>query len=435
MNAVVENIGTCRKKLQIEWPAEKVSEEYQKCLAEYCKVAKIKGFRPGKAPVKVVEKRYAKQIIEDVRDRLVPQGYQQSIRDHNLTVVQVLEVEDPELDIEKPAKYSVTVEVAPEFDLPAYKGITLNREAEPVTDERVEETIQSIQEQFASYEEVTDRPVQKGDLVQVDFEGVCEGQPIEAIGESVKGLGQRKDFWVRADENAFLPEFADGLTGATIGEKREILVDFAAEFPVKELAGKKATYYVDIKALRERNLPPIDEEFLKRLGVDSRESLESRIREDLERAAEQKETNRLRNVVVDQLIGQVEMDLPESVVARETQKIIEEIVRENTSRGSAQEQLLDKKEEIIEVANRNAKNRVKAQFMLDAIADKEDVSVSQAQLNQHIERMATGYGMTPDALKAELNKRNAMDNVRDEFRRSLVVDHLMDQAEITESKE
>lgn len=434
MNVAVEEAGSCRKKLQIEWPPEKVAEEYAKVLSEYSKAAKIKGFRPGKAPVKVVEKRFAKQILEDVRDRLVPEGYRHAVKEHQLTVVQIVEMDDPVAEPDKPMAFSVTVEVAPDFELPAYKGIPLTRTLEAFGDERVEETIQSLREQFASFDERTDRPVEKGDLVQVDYEGVCEGQPIEALGESAKGLGQRKDFWVRADDHAFLPEFADGLAGASIGEKREIPVDFAETFPVKELAGKKAVYYVDVKAIRERKLPPMDEEFYKRLGVENEDVLRARIREDLERGAERKEAGRLRNAVIEHLLGSVEMDLPESAVSRETQHIIDDIVRENTTRGAAQDQLVEKKEEIIEVASRNAHNRVKAQFILDRIADAENITVSPVQLKQHLDRMASGYSMTTETLKAELKKRNAMDNVSAELRRSLAVDFLMDQAVVTDAK-
>lgn len=434
MNVEIEDVGTCRKKVNVEWPAERVDADYKKVLAEYCKVAKIKGFRPGKAPVKVVEKRYAKQMLEDLRDRLVPAGYQQSIKDNNLKVVTVLEVDEPEVAVGQPLKFAVTVEVEPDFPLPEYKGIALTRKVEPVPEERVDETIQSIQDQFASFDEVTGRAVQKGDLVQVDYEGICEGAPIESLGEEVKGLGERKDFWVRADENAFIPEFADGLVGAEVGQKREIQVDFKDDFPVKALAGKKASYFVDVKGIREKKVPPMDEEFFKRLGVEDEATLRERIREDLVQAAERRETGRLRNEAIEHLLSGIQVDLPPTAVSRETQQIIQDIIRENTSRGAAQEQLMEKKDEIMESATRNAEGRVKAQFVLDRIADAEQIEVNPQQLREHIERLARSYGMTADALRAELKKREALDNVKAELRRSLAVDFIMDQAKIAEEK-
>ena len=430
MNVVVEDIGTCQKKLSVEWPADRVQSEYDGVLTQFCKVAKIKGFRPGKAPVKVVEKRFAKEILEEVRERLIPAGYQQAIKEKDLNVVHVLDLTDVNVEIGKPMTFVVNVEVAPDFALPEYKGISLERKKEEIPEEKVDETINSIREQFASFDEVDGRAVQKGDLVQVDYEGVCDGKPIEEMSEETKGLGARKDFWVRADENAFLPEFADGLAGANIGEKKQIQVDFDKEFPVKELAGKKATYFVDVKGIREKKLPEMDEEFFKRLGVEDEATLRTRIREDLERSAEQRETSRLRNAAIEHLLNAVEIEAPPTSVSRETQQIIQDIVRENTQRGASQDQLMEKKAEIVDVATKNATERVKVQFILDRIADKEGIEVTPQRLREHVDRLAAGYGMKPDAFRAELKKRDAMDGVEAELRRSLTVDFLMEQANI-----
>ncbi len=432
MNVVVEDTGTCRKKIGVEWNAERVQQDYDSVLAEFCKASKIKGFRPGKAPIKVIEKRYAKEIMDTVRERLVPAGYQQAIKDKNLNVVHVLDVSDVSLELGKPMTFTVSVEIVPEFELPEYKGISLERQKEEIPEEKVDETVLSIREQFASFDEVQGRSVQKGDLVQVDYEGVCDGTAIEEISEETKGLGARKEFWVRADENAFLPEFAEGLAGAEIGEKRQIFVEFAKEFPVKDLEGKKATYFVDVKAIREKKLPDVDEDFLKRIGVDDEETLRTRIREDLQRGAEQREASRLRNAVVNYLLNAIEMDVPPTVVSRETQAIIQDIVRDNTSRGAKQEQLMEKKEEILEVATKNAAERVKAQFILDRIADQEKIEVPPQRFREHVDRLAGSYGMKPDALCAELKKRDAMDNVKNELRRSMTVDFLLESAAIKE---
>ncbi len=432
MNVTVEDAGTCRKKLTIEWPVERVQADYELALKQYAKVARIAGFRPGKAPAKVVERRYAKDIIKDVRDQLVPEGYQQAIKDKALTVVQVMDLDEPIVELGQPMRFAVTVEVAPDFDLPNYKGIALERKTEAVDESKVDETITNIAEQFASFDEVTEGPVQRGDLVQVDYEGTCEGQAIEDMGEETKGLGKREDFWMQADDNAFIPEFADGVVGAEIGEKRQIQVDFPADFAAKPLAGKKAAYFVDVKGMRRKRLPELDEEFYKRLGVADDAELRTRIREDLERAASQRETERLRNAIVDHLIKDWSVDLPPTAVSRETSQIVQDVIRENTRRGAAQEMLMEKKDEIMDMASRNAENRVKAQLVLDRIADTEDVTVSAKALDEHIQRLAAGYGMKPDQLRAELKKRDTVDTVEEELRRSMTIDWLMEQAVISD---
>lgn len=434
MNIIIEEAGTCRKTVKVEVPAEKVQEVYNKALAEFSQVARIKGFRPGKAPLKVVEKRYAKDILKAVRDELVPTGYQQAVKEHNLNVLGVINLDEPDITVGAPCTFSFTVEVEPEFTLPNYKGIPLARQKAEVTDERVEETITAIQEQFGSFEEVSERPVAKGDLVQINYEGICEGNPIDNIGAETKGLGKREDFWVRADENAFLPEFADGLIGAQPGEKKQVLVDFPDDFTVEALRGKQATYFVDVKAIREKKLPERDAAFFERLGLKDEAQLRERIQEDLKQRAEQQEAGRLRNEVIENVLKQVEMDLPPSAVAHETQKVVQDIVRDQTSRGTKQDQLVEQKEEIMEAAGRNAENRVKAQFVLDRIAKQESIEPNAAQIRNHVDRMAASYGMSPDALRKELKKREAMDTVTDELRRSMAVDFLLAQAQISEAQ-
>lgn len=433
MKAVIEDAGTCRKKIKVEWPADKVQADYRNVLAEYSKVARVKGFRPGKAPVKVVEKQYARSIIKDLRDRLIPEGYQQAVKEHKLEVLQVLDLEEPDITVGEPCHLSITVEVAPDFTLPEYKGVPLTRKVEPVTDEQVDETINRFQQQFATFEEVSDRPVGRGDLVQVDYEGVADGQPIDDISANTKGLGKREDFWVQADDNAFLPEFADGLVGAKVGEKKQIQVDFSDDFAAEELRGKQATYFVDIKNIREKKLPELDAAFFEKLGIKDEAELRERIRSDLQAGAESRETGRLRNAVVDHIANQIEMDLPPSRTARETQQMVEQIVRDQQSRGAQENMLVEHKDEIMQTATRGAEQRVKAQFVLDQIAAKEAIEPTPAQIRTHIDQLAARYAMPPDKLRAELKKNEALDNVVAELRRSLVIDFLLEQAQISET--
>ena len=432
MNVEVEDVGACRKKIRVEWPAEQVQSDYKEALAEYCKSARIKGFRPGKAPENVVAKRHAKDIRGTIRDRLVPKGYHEAVKEKGLKVLQVVDMEEPDVATDAPMTFSVTVEVAPEFDVPDYRGIPLTREKEAVDEAKIDETIQSVLDQFASFDEVTDRPVQRGDLVLVDYEGVCEGQGIDEISEETKGLGKREDFWVRADENAFLPEFAEGLVGAAVGEKKQIMVDFPDDFSVSELAGKKGTYFVDVKGIREKKMPEMDAAFFERLGIEDEATLRARIREDLEKSAEQRMNASLRRGVIDHVVNSVEMELPPGALSRQTQQIIQEVIRENSSRGIKEETLMEKREEIVEMAGRNAEHRVKAQFVLEQIAEKEGIDATPQQLREHIDQMASGYGMSPGELREKLKERDAMDTVESELRRSMAVDFLLAQAVVTD---
>jgi trigger factor len=236
------------------------------------------------------------------------------------------------------------------------------------------------------------------------------------------------------DENAFIPEFEAGLIGAAVGDRKEIPVDFSDGFSVNALAGKKATYLVEVKSIREKKVPELNEEMLKMMRVDSVDDFRARIRKDLESQAEQESNAGIRDALVDHLLGQVTMDIPETPLQRETSQILRDVIRSNTERGITTEQMSEHRDQMMESATRTAEKRVKLQFILDRIAAKESINVSQAQLRQHVERLAPMYGMKPDALMTELKKRDALDEVEGELRRAMVVDLVLGKAEIKESE-
>ncbi len=432
MKTVVEDAGTCRKKLRIEVPAEKVKSTFADVVSVYARSAKLKGFRPGKAPRQLVERKFSKEIADDVKERLIPESYQEALKKESLDVLSVLDMGEVSFDLEKPMSFSVTLDVKPEFKLPKYRGLRVKKEKPEVTDAEVDEAIESVRQQYATYEDVEDRPVQRGDMAQVDYEGLLDGQPIEALGEAVKGLGERKDFWVMVDENAFLPGFAEGLTGMKPGERKQIFVDFGADFPVKELAGKQGAYFVQVKAVREKNLPEADDEFAKQLKMESMDNLRAQVREDLVRMAGDRVRARQRSELLEQLSSKTKFDLPESIVARETQSMVEEIVRNQTARGASREDITGQQDEIMETAGRHARDRVRIRFILDAIADQENVAVSDEDLNNHLRSMAARYGMEASAFRQELMKRDALEDMQQELRRQRVVDFLLEQADIKE---
>ncbi len=432
MNIVVENMGACRKTLKIEMPAEKVKSTYDEVLDAYSKSAKLKGFRPGKAPRQLVERRFSKQISEDVKERLVPEGYQEAVKEKSLNVESVLEMGEVLLDPEKGMSFDVTVDVRPEFELPDYRGIPVKKEEPSVTDDEVDQAIERIRQQQASYEDVEDREIKRGDMALVDYEGMLDGRSIESLGDAVKGLGERRDFWVMVDENAFLPGFADGLAGMKPGDRKQIFVDFDKGFAVKELAGKQATYFVHVKGVREQVLPELNDEFAKQFNMDSLEKLREAVREDLKGMARDRIMSSQRSEIIKHLLSKVTMDVPESVVDRETKSIVDEIVRNNTARGVSRDEIVEKKDEIMETAGRNADERVRIQFILDAIAEKEKIDVSEDDLSGHINALAAQYGMDLSSFRAELEKRDALESTRNELRRNRTVEFLLEQADVKE---
>lgn len=432
MNIRVESAGPCRREVHIEVPLEKVRAAFEETAAAYARHARIPGFRPGKAPKELIRRRFQKEIASDVKEQLIPQAYRAAIEQEKLSTEAVVDIKEQTLDESRPFAFSVVVDVAPDFDLPAYKGIPLQRKAITVEEKDIDEVLAKIRDQNARYEDVQGRPVQIGDLVQIDYEGVSEGRPVEELAPNAKGLGQGRDFWLMADEqNEFLPGFARALVGAQLGERREVHVDFPADFAETSLAGRKASYFVTVKALRAKQPFELDEEFLKGVGVESMDAMRARVRADLMQLRERNETRRLKDEIVRHLLDSTVFEVPESILQHETRQTVYDLVRHNQRRGVSAEEIESHKEELFDDATRSATEKIKLRYILRKIAAEEKLTVDQQEVDARIRALAAGWGVPVERLRADLEKREAMDQIRDEVLMDKVVNRLLELAAIS----
>lgn len=433
MNIRMETSGPCRRELHIEIPAERVRNLFAEVSASYAQVARIPGFRPGRAPKELIRRRYQKEIAGDVKERLIPEGYQAAIKQEKISTVAVLDVREQTLDENQPFSFSVIVDVSPDFVLPAYTGIALQRKKAAIEEADVDSVLKNIRDQNARYEDIAGRPVQTGDLVKIDYEGTCDGQPIEQVAPNAKGMGKGSDFWLIADEeNQFLPGFAQGLAGAAVGDQREITVEFPAAFPESTLAGRKGVYSVRVKALREKKLPEVDAEFLKGVGVETVEALRDRVRADLKNLRERNESRRLQGEIIRHLLEKTTIDIPESILQEETRQEVYELVRQNQQRGISADEIEGHKEELFDNATRSATEKVKLRYILRRIAAEEKLTVEDAEVEARIRSLAAGWGVPAERLRADMEKRNAMGQVRDDVLAGKVLDLLLEKASITD---
>lgn len=431
MNIRVETAGTCRKNIHVEVPADQVSAEFGEVTQAYIQYAKIPGFRPGRAPLGLIQKRYAKEIAQEVKERLVPKGYQHAVKQESLQTVAVLDVKEEPVEAGHPFSFTVIVDVAPDFELPKYEGIKLEGKKVEIGDEDVKGTIDRLREQGGTFEDVTTRGVQKGDLVKVDYEGTLDGKNLEEIAPGAAGLGKGKDFWLMADqENEFLPGFSTALLGAKVGEKKQIEVEFPADFAEKAVAGKKASYAAEVTAIRERKLAEINEEFLKSLGVDSEETLKRRVREDLQSMREGGEKRRLQGEIIKKLLEETKLDVPESVLATETRNEVYDLVQQTSHRGASADDIEGKKEELFEVATKNATERVKLRYILRRIAAQEKVEVTKEEFDARIQGLAAQHRVPADRVIADLKKNESLGRLEDEVRLNKTLALILDKAEV-----
>ena len=436
MKCTIEELGPCRKKLNIEFTAEEVGAELAEALKAFMKGARLPGFRPGRAPAAMVQRHYSKEIAEEIRDRLVGRGYQTAITENKLEVVELLDVTEAKYVAGQPLPYSVTVDVPPTFELPDYKGIALEGTKVAVRDDEVEGTLKGMLERQAKFEDVTGRAVQKGDLVQVDYVGTSEGKPVAEIAAGAAGLGKMDGYWMLVeDEHALLPGLGEALVGANVGETKQAVVNFPAEFSRKELAGKTAEYTVTVKALRERKVPANFESLLKPFGVENEEQLRARIRKDLEALKQDNEQRKRRDGAAQWLLSNVVFDVPESIVQRETQNTVYDVVSQNVKRGIAQTEIEAHRGEIFESAKRTAGNEVKLRYILHKVADAENLDVNAAELDAEIARLATQSRLTPIQARTQLQKNGRLEGLREMIRRDKALDFVLAQAKVSETAE
>jgi trigger factor len=430
MAVTIENTAPCRKKLRVEVAAERVAGARAEILQEFRKVATIPGFRPGKAPEPMVEKRYASQIDEELRKRLIPESYREALNEQKLKVVGYPQIESVDYHPGRPLIFTAAVDTAPEFSLPDYKGIPVKKKAVAVKDEDINKTLDSLRDQQADFVNVEGRTLRTGDYAVVNYSGVADGKPISELAPEDKGLGESKDFWLLISSDSFLPGFCDQLVGANAGEKRQVLVDFPKDFPSKSLAGRKATFFVDIVTIKEKKLAEFNDDLAKKLGTESLEKLRDAIRKGLVAEAEGQQDSDMRRQVVEYLLARAEFELPESLVQQETRSIIYDVVRENSTRGATKEQLEQKKDEIYGFAAKSAKDRVRTSFILDAIARAEQIKVEEAEVDERIAQMAQRSRTTAARLRAQLAERGGEAEIEEQILVSKTLDFLVDSAKV-----
>ena len=266
MKVEVEKQPGSLSTLQIELPPEEVSKEWDAIANSFARFAKIPGYRPGKAPRAVIEKRFRKEIQDELTKKLVSKSYHEAIEQEQLRVASLANIEDVQLGEDKSMRFRATVVTAPEFELPEYKNIPVQLPDTNVSESEVDVAIERLRDQSADFVDVPERALQMGDFAVIDFEGFSDGKPISEIApQASKNLHGGKKFWLHLAPDNFLPKFCEQMVGQKPSETRTVTVDFAVDFPVKELTGKQANYSVTVREIKQKLLPALDDAFAAKL--------------------------------------------------------------------------------------------------------------------------------------------------------------------------
>jgi trigger factor len=428
MNITVEDIAPCKKRLKIEVPANRVKQAYDRVADDFQKEARIPGFRPGHAPRTVVLKKFHKDIESEAQRSLVPEAYQEAIAEKKLRVVSQPEIEDVKYQAGLSLSFSTLVELVPDFRLPEYKGLVIKKQDTEVKDEEVEATLKSLADQRANFADAPDRPLAMDDFAVISYTGKLDDKPLLEVVPDAKNLAHNPTFWLWMKTEGFLPKFAEQLVGLSKGEKRTVEVEFPADFPQKDIAGKKAQYDVELKEIKVKNAPVIDDTFAQEVAKMTLSELKTRIRENMEQEKKNQADTAARTEIVQKLISSVDFELPPSAVDEETHATVYDIVAENQQRGVPANVLEEKKDEIFVNAAKAAKESVKFKFIAAQIADDEKIEVTNDQLVQHLAFLAQREGITLDKMIDKARKNNGIGLLRQQLLRKAVLDFLLKEA-------
>jgi len=434
VNVQLNNLSDTRKSLVVTLDESEVDAVHQSVVAEFSKLARIPGFRPGKAPAAMVAKRFAKDINEEFKQKVLSKAYRDALEQQKLDVLNIVNVEPGDVQPGHSAAVTIALDVRPEFKLPDYVGLATEVAPTDATDAEVDNVIEGMRAERAEFK-VTDRPAAKSDYVKLAYEGTIDGKPITELAPDKQIYGKVPQTWeeVEGANEGVIPGLGRQIAGLKPGDKKDVTINFPADFAaVPALAGKTAVYAVEVQEVRERALPALDEVFFKANRVDSLDALKTSVRAQLKLQKESRNRAEQRRQVSEAIVARVDFPVPDSLVESETQSVLRQFIEENMRRGVPQEQFEKDKKELFEGARKAAAKRVKTQLILAKIAEAEKLQVSEQDIDAFIYREAMRTQQKPDKLvKALTSDRDQLRSVQQSIIFDKAIDFLVSKAIVT----
>ena len=414
--------ATCRRELELEISAEEVSKATEKVAKELSRVARVPGFRPGKAPVTLIKRRFAEEIKGEVLQSLVPETVEKAVAEQKLTPVSQPQVDKLDYNEGQPIKFRAVFEVLPEFELGNYKQLEIEMPAMDVTDEDVAKALEETRERAAAFTPVEGRAVENGDFVQLKLIGTPEGggDPLQADNVLCH---------VGAEET--MEPFNKNLRDANVGDHKEFAVEYPADYPDQKLAGKKYNYAADVLGIKTKKLPELNDEFAKDVSdATSLDELKTKIRESLEHERNHRQKELQREKIIAELIKLNDFPVPESLVEHQMDARLERVVRSLAQQGVDPRAV---NVDWVTLRNRQserAKDDVKAELIVDRIASAESIDATEEDVTHELEHLAGHSNESVDAIRARLTKQGALDRMKAKLRSDKTLDWLAQNAKI-----
>lgn len=417
MQVSVETSSGLERTLKVAVPAEEIEKQVASRLTEVARTARIKGFRPGKIPRKVVEKRYGGQVRQEVLSEVLQRSYAQALQQENLNPAGGPQIRTDQAGPGKDFEFTATFEVFPDIQLPKIEGLAVERPEVEITDADVDDMLERLRGQRATWEPV-ERASAEGDQVTVDFVGRIEG-------ETFKG-GEGRQIPVVLGEGTMLEDFETGLYGVNAGDEVTVPVSFPEDYRNEELAGKQAEFTVNVTAVAEHRLPEVDEDFARQFGIEdgSLEQLRSEVRENMQRELDERIRQKLKTQVLDRLVEHNPVELPRALVDQEIAALQQEAMRRMGLDDPA-------KAPPAETFREGAVRRVHVGLLINELISTQDIQLDRARVDAHIEDLAANYDQPEEIIKVYQSQPRLRNQVEMVVLEEQVTDWLVERGEVT----
>jgi len=413
-----------KREISVEIPAEEVTRETEVLIQKYQKVARLPGFRTGHVPATIIRQRFKEDLKSDVVEALVPRYFRKETEKLGMVPVSQPRVTDLHIHDGEPLRFKASFEIMPDIKVEGYKELRADHAEITIKDEEVEEALNSVREQHATYSSVEGRPLGEGDFAQSSMNGRPKDaddktQPVH-MDEVLIEIGGKNT----------VPEFSSNLRGANAGDEREFEVVYPEDINDKRLAGKTFVYTVKIQAIKQKNLPELNDEFAKELGEFSNlDAVRKQIRENMEAERKHNAEREAKDKLVAELVRRNEFEVPESLVDRQIDLRLERGLRALAAQGMKMEDL--KKMDLPRLRagqHDQAVQDVKSSLLLDRIAELEKIDVSEDELNRELEALAHQSKQTPESVRSRLTQDGGLDRIRNRIRSEKTLDFLYHQS-------
>jgi len=424
MQVEIENLNPLEKKVSVRIPADVVTREMEATYRSLNQKIKLKGFRPGKVPQSILSRLYKNQVEEEVANKLISHSLAEAVKEYNLAPVSEPNVLNHAFTAEKDFTYAVSFEVKPEFTVQDYVGLEIEVPQVVVTEEEIETELKKLQENHAQLKPLEEsRPVREKDMVLVDFEGTWAGQPIEGW-RVVNHL-------VEAGSGTLVGDLDKNLIGMHMGEEKDVNLTLPADYLKKDLAGKEISVHLKVKEIKEKILPEVDDEFAKDLG--EYQTIKD-LKEHLHNLITERKKEEIRQItkekILDKLVAQHSFSVPKSMIERQVQSFLARAELQLAREGRRIESASPEGEKLRETFLPLDEREVRGSLILEKIAEKEKISVSESEVDAHLEKLAKRLNRRVEAVKNLYQQRNLMDELRQQVLEEKTLDFLIEKAKI-----